>query len=256
MVASQIRQEARNSLTGKWGKAALMTLVFFLITFGINFALGLLSVIPFLAFIARIASYAINVPLSYGLLVSFMKLKRGEDVDYTDFFNTAFSKFSCVWGIVWHTILKMLLLIVLLIIFLFLTAFGASFALISSSSGFGAILSGIGFIGYLVCLILLIPKSYLYSLTFYLLHDNPNMTSKDIVEKSESLMLGTRWNLFYLGLTFIGWAILSVFTLYIGLLWLYPYIIVSMIVFYEKIIEKSNSIEDNKENDNPIQEEK
>ena len=37
MVSSQIRAEARNSLTGKWGKAALLTLVFGVIDYLITF---------------------------------------------------------------------------------------------------------------------------------------------------------------------------------------------------------------------------
>ena len=37
MVASQIRANARESLTGKWGKAALMTLTYSIIVFVINF---------------------------------------------------------------------------------------------------------------------------------------------------------------------------------------------------------------------------
>ena len=39
MTASEIRQEARKSLTGKWGKAALATLVFFVIDYVISFVL-------------------------------------------------------------------------------------------------------------------------------------------------------------------------------------------------------------------------
>jgi uncharacterized membrane protein len=263
MVAAEIRKTARESLSGKWGKAALMTLVFFLIEFGISFVLGLFQDIPVLSIIASIVNVAITTPLSFGLLVSFIKLKRDEDVTYTSFFNDAFSSFGRVWGVVGNIILKLLPLIILLIVFIVMAVIGMGGALSSSilstssqTSSFSA-LGIIGFIGYIICIIALIPKSYLYSLSFYILHDNPQMSTRDIVEKSETLMRGNRWNFFWLSLTFIGWAILSVFTLYIGLLWLYPYIMISAVVFYEsRIADTDNNKEEIKENNdnNPIQE--
>jgi len=63
--------------------------------------------------------------------------------------------------------------------------------------------------------------------------DNTESYFKEAVEESEKLMKNNRWNYFWLGLTFIGWFILSLFTFSIGLLWLVPYIIVTSIVFYE-----------------------
>jgi uncharacterized membrane protein len=51
-------------------------------------------------------------------------------------------------------------------------------------------------------------------------------------------MLGNKAKSFRLGLSFIGWAILSIFTFGIGLLWLIPYMNVSVAKFYDDIKEK------------------
>lgn len=246
MVASQIRANARESLTGKWGKAALMTLAYAVIVWVISFVCGLIPVI------GPIAIFVISTPISYGILVSFMKLKRGEEVSYTDFLNSGFSAFGKVWGVVGNTILKMILPVCLVIIFIVMMAFGMSGSIISgiasysysSYSASGAVagfgfLGIIGLIGYIVSLIYAVIKGYLYSLSFYILNDNPDMTGKQVVEESEKLMKGNRWRFFWLGLTFIGWAILSVFTLYIGMLWLMPYMMVAMICFYEDLAGKT-----------------
>ena len=40
MTASQLRQEARANLTGKWGKGALITLCYLLIMWAISFVLA------------------------------------------------------------------------------------------------------------------------------------------------------------------------------------------------------------------------
>lgn len=244
MIASQIRANAREALSGKWGKAALLTLTYVIIVFVINFVCRLIPIV------GGLLLFVISTPISYGILVSFMRLKRGEDVAYTDFLNSGFSDFSRVWGVVGNTALKMILPICLLVIFVILlvVSIGGSVAsgIIAGSSsgvaGFG-FLGFISFIGYIASLIYVIVKGYLYSLTFYILNDNPNMSGKEIVEMSESLMRGNRWKFFWLGLTFFGWSILAGFTLGIGLLWLMPYMMVSMICFYEELSGHSNVAE-------------
>lgn len=243
MTASEIRASARKSLTGKWGKAALLTLAYAIITFGINFVANLIPIVGSLIVLV------ISTPISYGLIVTFMKLKRDEEVSYTDFLSHGFSAFGKVWGVVGNIILKMILpvcLVIISIVLLMIGTGGAVFGTVLSSSssaaagavaGFGILLV-IGIILYVVSVIYAIIKGFLYSLSFYILNDNLDMSSKEIVNKSEELMTGNRWRYFWLSLTFIGWSILSVFTFGIGMLWLMPYIMVAMICFYEHLSGK------------------
>ena len=247
MISSQIRANARQALTGKWGKGALLVLCFGVISFGISFILNLIPLI------GSIASAIISLPLSFGFTATFMKLKRGEDVRYTEFLDIGFSNFGKTWGVCGNIILKMIVPIILVVVFIFILGFGigGSAASIfsnsaSSSAGFGGI-AIIGFIGYIAALIYAVVKGYLYSLSYYILFDNPNKTGKEIVEESESLMKGNRWRYLWLGLTFIGWAILAAIPFYIGFFWLVPYIQVAMVCFYEDLANKSDS--------NPIVEE-
>lgn len=72
-------------------------------------------------------------------------------------------------------------------------------------------------------------------MSYFISYDNPELSSKEVVLKSESMMKGNRGNLFLLQLSFIGWAFLACLTLGIGFLWLIPYIQVSIICFYEKL---------------------
>jgi len=60
-------------------------------------------------------------------------------------------------------------------------------------------------------LLLVIPgilKALGYSMTPYVLAEHPELTVRQAMRKSEELMLGNKWALFYLGLTFIGWTAL------------------------------------------------
>ena len=236
MTSSELRAEARRSLTGNWGKAALLTLVYALITFVISFVLG------FIPAIGSLISFVISLPIGYGFLVSIIKLKRGEQVGYTDFLTTAFSKdFGKIWAVFGNPILKLIIPLVLVVVFLMMMIFGGAGSAVGSAygssraaGGFGSI-AIIGVIGYIASLIYLVIKGYLYSLSYYIMYDNPDNTGKECVEQSEELMRGNRWRFFWLPITFIGWAILASFTLGIGYLWLMPYMMVALVCFYEDL---------------------
>ncbi len=87
-------------------------------------------------------------------------------------------------------------------------------------------------------LLLIIPgiiASISYSMTFYILVDNPSITPKEAIRKSKEMMMGNKWKYFKLGLRFIGWMILGVLSLGIGFLWITPYMTVTFAKFYDDI---------------------
>lgn len=241
MTSSQLRTKARESLKGKWGKAALITFIYSLIVWVIDFILS------FIPGIGGIILTVISLPISYGFLVSFMKLKRNEEVSYVDFLSLGFSNFGKVWGVFGNMILKLIVPVVLVVIFVIGMVFSgvgiaAETTISGSSTSFSWLLIILAF-GYFASILFLTVKGYLYTLSYYILYDNPDKTGKEIVEESERLMKGNRWSFFWLGLTFIGWVILSAFTLYIGLFWLIPYVLVTYIAFYESLAGTKNDIE-------------
>lgn len=88
-------------------------------------------------------------------------------------------------------------------------------------------------------LLLFIPgmiKTLSYSQTYFLLKDHPEYTVNHAITESKIRMKGYKWKYFLMGLSFIGWGILCILTLGIGLLWLIPYIYTSLAVFYNEII--------------------
>ena len=87
-------------------------------------------------------------------------------------------------------------------------------------------------------LLLIVPgivTALSYSMTFYLLADNTNLTAREAMEKSKQLMDGNKLKLFYMCLRFFGLALLCILTLGIGFLWLFPYMQVSLAKFYDDI---------------------
>ena len=87
-------------------------------------------------------------------------------------------------------------------------------------------------------LLLVIPgiiKSYSYAMTSFILKDEPEMKNNAAIEKSMVMMDGNKMKLFMLDLSFIGWAILCLFTFGIGFFFLQPYMQASHAAFYEDL---------------------
>lgn len=87
-------------------------------------------------------------------------------------------------------------------------------------------------------LLLIVPgiiAALSYAMTFYILADDGSIGAMEALKKSKGMMYGYKWKYFCLGLRFFGWAILCLFTLGIGFLWLIPYIQVTIAKFYDDL---------------------
>ena len=76
-----------------------------------------------------------------------------------------------------------------------------------------------------------------YTLVFCLLADHPEMGGIEALKTSARLMRGHILKYWLMMLSFIPLAILSLFSMYIGLLWLFPYIYMSETVFYMELAD-------------------
>ena len=150
MVLSDIRKQAREALSGKWKNAVLITLVYSLFEFVLGYIGQLLGNATVLSYIFRIVSIIISIPIAYGLIISFMKLKKGEEVKCYDFLTSGFSNFTRSWKLVGNMLLKLWLPILLYILAIIVLSFAISFGIISvylaESSAVTVIASIIGII--------------------------------------------------------------------------------------------------------------
>lgn len=100
---------------------------------------------------------------------------------------------------------------------------------------------------YLIMIVLIILWSVLfiipgiiaalsYSLTFYILSDNPSLSAIEALNKSKVMMNGNKLKLFNLYLRLFLLFLLCLLTFGIGLLWLIPYKNVVMAAFYDDLI--------------------
>ena len=98
-----------------------------------------------------------------------------------------------------------------------------------------------GLFTFLWSLLFVIPgiiKGYSYWLIDYMMAENPALDQSRAFEISKQLMYGNRFKAFVVELSFIGWQLLSVLTFGIGMLFLTPYMSMTMTHFYLELKER------------------
>ena len=96
----------------------------------------------------------------------------------------------------------------------------------------------IGLFTFLWSLLFIIPGIIMkisYSMSYYIMIENPEIEIREAINMSKKMMHGHKLEYFLLNLSFIGWSFLALFTFGIGYLWLIPYMQLTQIEFYEEV---------------------
>ena len=104
-------------------------------------------------------------------------------------------------------------------------------------SAFIAAFVGSIFIMLWSCLFIIpgIIAAFRYSMAFYILADNPEMSGMEALKASKQMMKGHKMEFFLLQLSFLGWCLLAILTFGILMIWLAPYIKTTNALYYEKL---------------------
>lgn len=96
---------------------------------------------------------------------------------------------------------------------------------------------------FLWALLLVIPgiiKALSYAMTPFLLKDHPELSARETLALSQQMMSGHKWEYFVLGLSFIGWQLLSALTLgLLGVFYVNPYQCSAFAAFYLRLCEEA-----------------
>jgi uncharacterized membrane protein len=92
-------------------------------------------------------------------------------------------------------------------------------------------------------LLLIIPgiiAAFRYSMAYYIMMDNPQLSAFEALKQSKYMMVGHKFEFFVLQLSFLGWFLLGALTLGFAFLWVNPYYEATKAIFYQDL--KSSSI--------------
>lgn len=221
MIKNQeYKNAALAALSGHWTAAMIVTIVFLLITMAIVVPSTLLQpdsatllenmdpehpfsiygdMLPFM-FGSSLLSLFVLLPLSIGFYYAFLLLfRRGDDKLTSNMFNEALRP---KYG---RNVLAMFLV---------------------------ELLEGIGLIFFFVPGIIL---ALCYSQVPFVLKDHPELSAVQAMKKSREMMRGHKFDYFWLSLSFLGWILLACLTLGLALIWLLPYMVQTLAVFYEDV---------------------
>ena len=192
------KNRALASLEGKWSTAVIATLIFLVITAGINWTVTTpMGNNMTMRYSTSGIWTLICLPLSWGFTVYFLRLIRNEEIGYGRLFDgyKDFVRIFCTEFLV-------------------------------------ALATCIGF-----CL-LIIPGIILATgllMTSFVMKDDEQIGYIDAMKKSWELTNGHKADLLWLFLSFLGWMILAGLTLGIGFLFLYPYMQTALAHVYEDL---------------------
>lgn len=86
--------------------------------------------------------------------------------------------------------------------------------------------------------VMAIIKSLAYSMTYYVMEDNPHLSANEAITESRKIMDGHKGEYFLLILSYFGWMLLCVLTLGILSLWVTPRIQQATYLFYRDCVDE------------------
>lgn len=177
-------------------------------------AIGGFSAIPFIGFMFSICAFLIAGAFEYAINGIALSVSYDEPTKIEDLFK-GFNNFSRN-----------------LVAYLLVAVFTALWSLLFVIPG--------------------IIKGISYSMTFFIMNDDPNIDSNEARKVSMKIMDGHKWEYFCLCFSFIGWVLLCGLTLGILTFWITPYMNASFAEFYNNIKPKNVSSEEDKINADEI----
>ncbi len=174
------------------------------ILFGCALVVNLISgVLAYIPIVGYIASLVITPVMLLGITMIYLSLIDGKSPDLGDIFQ-GFKYFD-----------KAFLLQLLMGLFIFLWS-----------------------------LLFIIPgiiKSISYSMSFYILAEDPDISALEALNESKRLMDGHKMDFFVLLLSFIGWWLLCIVTFGIAAIYAAPYISATIANFYKSLKPEINA---------------
>ncbi|MDY0144673.1 MAG: DUF975 family protein [Kiritimatiellia bacterium] len=228
-----LMRQARFVLRGRWATAIGATLLYGVITQGLNFAseFGSVSWKVVGIILNLLASVLITAPMALGWSRFFLQIARRQNPDLKRLFD-GFKLFGRTIStfILWGVYISLAAVPIL-----FSSALGAVAVVALKDHPFLPLAIALATLLLLASLIPIILVMLNYSQTFFILSDNPQFTPSTALSQSRAIMVGFRWKYFCLGWRFFWWMLLAILTCGIGLLWVTPYMITSQALFYDNI---------------------
>lgn len=210
------RKQAREQLKGNIGKPMLFTLLYG--TIGAIIYLIIFFIFKIDSSLSITISSVLISPLILSSIIFYVKFSKNEEINI---------------GNIWSGYKILLPSLALYLISNIPNLIQQLISLINPKMG-DTMYSIITLIGCIITLLI----SLTYTMSYYIVADEKNVKIKEILIKSKQIMKGHKRELFLLQLSFIGWGFVAIVTLGIALLWVVPYVNLTLANFFLNIKQK------------------
>lgn len=259
MKITEMKKEALSALSGKYKTYVLTSFIVFFFSILVSLVITFVKN-QFVAQVLNLLSSLIFILFSYALVGLALKVSRNEDISVKNFFDLAFGNVKGVYRVTFKTILYLILPLICIIASSTFLLFSIFSAILSES--FSAMIL-IALVAFVASFVYLLVASLSYSLTNFLLYDNPTSTGKEINQTSKKLMKGFKGKYFLTYLSFFGWMLLisiaanlislafsgtvapivAVILSNLGMAVLIPYVNTTLAFFYQELAEEKTVVE-------------
>ena len=223
---AELRKHALDALRGQWGMAIGVVLVSYI----------LFMVMGFIPILGLLATILCSGPLIMGIVEFFVRVQRRADPDFGQLFN-GFKNFPL--GLTLYLLLFVISLGATILALIPGGILMAAAAAMNQGAGEAFTpLMGVGLaLMYGMIIVVSVMLYIFFGLSFFIALDEPEMGAVHALKKSPAMVKGKKGKLFMMYLVFFAWSLLTVFTLFIGMLWVGPYCATSLAAFYDDLKE-------------------
>lgn len=235
-TSAELKASAREHLLGHYGTVVGAEMILIVLSGSVSLAAGLL--VDITTVIGSIIYYAILffISILMGLFTSgtcylYLKLICGRPISVGDlFYGFQLAPDKAIAIQAWITLITYLASLPQYILTYKISLVSTNAAKIEAlllPYALSLILSGV----------VSVALGLYYAQAFYLLHDFPQYTARELLQKSRRLMIHHKGRLFYLYVSFLPLILLALFSFGLALLWVVPYMTATQTVFFLDLIQ-------------------
>lgn len=260
---SELSRRGRESLRGKWAETSVAILVAGIIISTPNLVLNIFvqftmvlkgvfrdaigpsifvaMMVIGLSLLCLLWLVFVSGPIRYGLVVSFLNMVRKGRFDFSDLLSAKKRYLHVVGTMLLPDICITACVLVALVVGLILSS-PVSF-LNDIDMTLSYVLIALGVCVYVAGFVYAIILSCAFAMIPFIAYDNPDKSATEVMRMSCRMMKGRKVHLFLFGLSFIGWYIVGILALFIGIYPVSAYVYSSLTHFYESIKDENTVTE-------------
>lgn len=260
---SELSRRGRESLRGKWAETSVAILVAGIIISTPNLVLNIFvqftmvlkgvfrdaigpsifvaMMVIGLSLLCLLWLVFVSGPIRYGLVVSFLNMVRKGRFDFSDLLSAKKRYLHVVGTMLLPDICITACVLVALVVGLILSS-PVSF-LNDIDITLSYVLIALGVCVYVAGFVYAIILSCAFAMIPFIAYDNPDKSATEVMRMSSRMMKGRKVPLFLFGLSFIGWYIVGILALFIGIYPVSAYVYSSLTHFYESVKEEKSFVE-------------